>query len=162
MRMANAVAPKPSALATPHSWCVRRWAGPCLVAAALLAASGAPALAQTINNNGSSYNTGYSNTAAGLNQPINVSTGDANNNRTFINGILQAPAGSIFSQNTGVSQSSTSGGVGGQGLATAIGNSLNVVVEGSNNLVIVDSTQTNNGAVSANVSLNGQVKLDGP
>ena len=41
------------------------------------------------------------------------------------------------------------------GGATAIGNSLNVVTTGSNNTVIVNSTQTNNGDQTANVSING-------
>jgi holdfast attachment protein HfaA len=41
------------------------------------------------------------------------------------------------------------------GGATAIGNSLNVVTVGSNNTVVVNSTQTNNGNQNASVSLNG-------
>ena len=41
------------------------------------------------------------------------------------------------------------------GGATAIGISLNVVTVGSNNTVVVNSTQTNNGNQNASVSLNG-------
>ncbi len=37
----------------------------------------------------------------------------------------------------------------GAGGSTAIGNSLNVITQGSNNVVIVDSTQINNGDVVA-------------
>jgi holdfast attachment protein HfaA len=161
--MANAFAPdpKPSVQASRPTGGMRRMTAPCLGALAMTLVAASPAAAQTINNNGGSYNTGW-NGAGSLNQGIDVATQDQNHNQTFINGILKAPAGSIFSQNTGVSQSSTTGGVGGQGLATAIGNSLNVVVQGSYNRVTVDSTQVNNGAVSANVSLNGQVNLNGP
>jgi holdfast attachment protein HfaA len=127
------------------------------VGAALLA--GGQAQAQ-IGGSSAHFNSGY-NGAGSMNAPINVGTTDANNNQVFINGVMQAPQGSIFSSASGVSQSSTSGGVGGTGLATAVGNSLNVVVEGSYNRVTVDSRQINNGDVSANVSLNGQIKLDG-
>ena len=48
--------------------------------------------------------------------------------------------------------SATTGGVGGGtfGQATAVGNQLNVVTTGSNNIVIVDSNQINNGDQTAN------------
>ena len=52
-------------------------------------------------------------------------------------------------------------GFGQLGGATAIGNNLNVTVQGNWNTVIIDSTQINNGDVTANVELNGQVDLDG-
>jgi len=134
-----------------------------LAALALAAAAlAAPAQAQSLNTGSSQFNGGYGGTSSSLNQPINVATRDQNNNQVFVNGVMQTPAGSIFSNANGVSQSSTSGGVGASGLATAIGNNLNVVVQGSWNRVTVDSTQINNGDVSANVSLNGQIQLDGP
>jgi holdfast attachment protein HfaA len=130
--------------------------------AALLAAWASEAQAQTINNNGGSLNGGYSNSFGSLNSPIDVSTRDANQNSVFINGIMQAPAGSVFSRASGFSQdrSGSGSGVGSMGLATAIGNNLQVVVQGSYNRVTVDSTQINNGDISANASLNGQVDLD--
>jgi holdfast attachment protein HfaA len=129
-----------------------------LAATALAAAGGAHA--QSLSNNGGSFNAGYGGSSA-LNQAIDVSTRDANQNTVFVNGVMQAPAGSIFARTSGFSQQGSTG-VGGTGLATAIGNNLQVVVTGSYNVVTVDSTQTNNGDVSANVSLNGQVNLDGP
>lgn len=125
--------------------------------AAILA--GGEAQAQ-IGGSSARFNSGY-NGAGSMNAPVNVANTDSNNNSVYINGVMQAPQGSIFSSANGVSQSSTSGGVGGQGLATAVGNNLSVVVEGSYNRVTVDSRQVNNGDVSANVSLNGQIKLDG-
>ena len=41
----------------------------------------------------------------------------------------------------------------------AIGNNLNVVVQGNNNVVIVNSRQVNNGNVNAGTSLNGTLRL---
>ena len=131
------------------------------VIAAFALAAGA-AQAQTMGSSSSQFNGGYSNSGVSLNSPVNIATRDANNNSVYVNGIMETPQGSIFSNASGVSQSSTSGGVGASGLATAIGNSLNVVVEGSWNRVTVNSTQVNNGDISANASLNGQIKLDGP
>jgi holdfast attachment protein HfaA len=130
-------------------------------AAALAAALAGAAQAQTLSNNGGSYNAGYGGGSANLNSAIDVSTRDSNQNSVFINGVMQAPAGSVFSRANGFSQSNSSG-VGSTGLATAIGNNLSVVVQGSYNRVTVDSTQINNGDISASASLNGQVNLDGP
>lgn len=127
-----------------------------LVAAAWALTDGARA--QSIMNNGAAYNTGYGGRATGVNGPIDVSTRDENGNTTFINGVMQTPSGSVFSRTSGVSQS----GVGSSGMATAIGNNLQVVVNGSFNVVNVESTQINNGDVTATTSLNGQVNLDGP
>ncbi|HTI67329.1 MAG TPA: holdfast anchoring protein HfaA [Caulobacteraceae bacterium] len=130
-------------------------------ATGLFLAVAAVAHAQTIGNNGGGFNSGYSGSSAGLNNPIDVSTRDSNQNSVFINGVMQAPAGSVFSRASGFSQTASSG-VGSSGLATAIGNNLSVVVQGSYNRVTVDSTQINNGDISANASLNGRVNLDGP
>ena len=48
------------------------------------------------------------------------------------------------------------------GSATAIGNNLVVVTQGSYNTVIVNATQTNTGAVTATTQvLNGKVDLNG-
>ncbi|MNT63655.1 hypothetical protein D3C72_2014870 [compost metagenome] len=41
--------------------------------------------------------------------------------------------------------------------ATAIGNNLNVVVQGNRNTVIVNSTQTNTGNITAGTALNGSL-----
>lgn len=129
-------------------------------AALLIGLVAGSAQAQTYNNNGGSFNSGYGGSMSALNSAIDVSTRDANQNSVFINGIMQAPAGSVFARASGFSQSGSTG-VGSTGLATAIGNNLSVVVQGSYNRVTVDSTQINNGDISANASLNGQVNLDG-
>ena len=81
----------------------------------------------------------------------------------IVDGIIQAGANSYSSATGGVSSSFS--GVGGAnggtaiGGSTAIGNSLNVVVQGNHNTVIVNSTQTNNGNVTAGTSLNGTLRL---
>jgi holdfast attachment protein HfaA len=50
--------------------------------------------------------------------------------------------------------------MGGWGSSTAIGNNLTVVTQGNNNTVIVNSTQINNGNISAGTNVgksgNGQ------
>lgn len=73
--------------------------------------------------------------------PINPSTRDENGNRVIVNGRMEL-------------EGTLSGGLmdayaGGFGNAQAIGNQLNVVTTGNYNTVIVDSTQINNGDISA-------------
>jgi len=133
-----------------------------VLALGALVLSAEPAAAQSLGAGSSQFNGGWGGSSFGLNQPINVATRDQNNNQVFVNGLMQTPEGSVFSNANGYSRSATGGGVGASGLATAIGNNLNVVVQGSWNRVIVDSTQINNGDVSASVGLNGQINLDGP
>lgn len=104
--------------------------------------------------NSASYN-GFGNTTQ--NAPSNFSLRDGNGNLTVVNGQF---VGSSYSTSTGgQSASAYAGGVGmaGQpmtGQATAIGNSLNVVVVGSHNTTVVDSSQTNNGNQTAAAQLN--------
>lgn len=75
-------------------------------------------------------------------QPIEASTRDQNGNRTIINGRMQVE-GTLTG---GLMDYDMSGGS-----AQAIGNQLNVVTQGNWNTVIVDSTQINNGDISADV-----------
>lgn len=75
--------------------------------------------------------------------PINPSSRDENGNRVIVNGRIQI-------------EGSLSGGLmddfaTGIGSATAIGNQLNVITQGNYNTVIVDSTQVNNGDISADI-----------
>jgi holdfast attachment protein HfaA len=110
----------------------------------------------------SSYNTGYGMTPGEENAPINASLRDANGNLTIVNGQFTS---SQVSQQSGVQQMSTIGGgmgtlgtvsnstAGGTSTSTstasAIGNQLNVVTIGSDNTVVVNSSQTNNGNQTA-------------
>lgn len=75
--------------------------------------------------------------------PINPSTRDESGNRTIVNGRME-----IEGTLTGGIMDGFASGLGG-GAAQAIGNQLNVVVQGNYNTVIVDSTQINNGDISA-------------
>jgi holdfast attachment protein HfaA len=126
-----------------------------LVAAGLLAAASS-ACAQTMAASSAAYNAGYGRTAGQENQPVNVQTTDANGNLTVVNGVVRnTAAGSVFaSANAGVETNYS--GAGGSGASTAIGNSLNVVVQGNNNTVIVSATQTNTGTVTATTNVNGK------
>lgn len=116
-------------------------------------------------SNAASYNSGYGMAAGQENQAVNPNLRDGNGNLTVVNGQFTS---SSFSRQTGVQSMGTissgalsslgtsSSGVGtNYNTASAIGNSLNVVTVGSNNTVIVNSTQINNGNQTATVSTNG-------
>jgi holdfast attachment protein HfaA len=107
--------------------------------------------------NSASYN-GFGNTTQ--NTPSNFSLRDANGNLTVVNGQF---VGSSYSTSTGAQSASAYGsgvGVPGSGpmsgQATAIGNSLNVVVVGNHNTTVVDSNQINNGNQTATAALDGR------
>lgn len=130
---------------------------------AALAAPGA-ATAQSAGSSGAAqFQAGYQGARYTTGQPVSGSTRDANGNRLIVNGIIQSGAGA-YSQASGGAASAYSGaGNGSTGIAgaTAIGNSLNVVVQGNWNTVIVNSTQTNTGNINAGTALNGTLNLDG-
>jgi len=123
------------------------------------------AAAQSAGSSGmGSYQAGYGGSRYTTARPQTGSTRDENGNRLIVDGIIQAGANSYSSASGGVSTSFS--GVGGGanggtaiGGSTAIGNSLNVVVQGNHNTVIVNSTQINNGNVTAGTSLNGTLRL---
>ncbi len=76
-------------------------------------------------------------------------------NLTVVNGLVRgAASGSVFASAGGVG--SASSGVASGSSASAIGNNLNVVVQGNDNVVIVNSTQTNTGAITATTDTNGK------
>ena len=86
------------------------------------------------------------------NRAFNPSNRDVNGNRVLVNQYSQ------YSNTAGVAGEGS--GVGYvNGSAAAIGNQLNVVTNGNNNTVIVNSTQINNGDQEA-VILNGTLDLD--
>ncbi|CAN5290436.1 holdfast attachment protein HfaA [soil metagenome] len=136
------------------------------LAAAGIAAFAGSALAQNTGSAGmAQFQAGYGGARYAVQTPQTGSTRDANGNRLIVDGIIQAGASSYSSASAGVSSSysgagsSSNGGtvIGG---ATAIGNSLNVVVQGNHNTVIVNSRQTNTGNISAGTVLNGTVDLN--
>jgi len=114
------------------------------------------ARAQTMGASSAQYNAGYGRTAGQENQPVNVSMRDANGNLVVAGGQLLSPmGGSVFSSSTsgGVGSAATGVGAG----ASAVGNSLSVVTTGSYNTVIVNSKQTNTGAITATATTSGGV-----
>jgi holdfast attachment protein HfaA len=100
----------------------------------------------------SNYNNPIGMTGTSMNAPVNSSLRDANGNLEVVDGKITSTSfsevGGVQGFNAGTS------GVGGSSSATAIGNQLNVVTTGSNNIVIVDSTQINNGDQTANTTVN--------
>ncbi|ATQ43914.1 holdfast anchoring protein HfaA [Caulobacter mirabilis] len=116
----------------------------------LVGVAAAPlAQAQTMKANSASFNAGYGRTSGQENRMVDSSTRDANGNRVIIDGVIQTGADqSYYARTSGGVGGGSGGGVGG-GNNTAIGNNLVVVTQGNWNTVIVNSTQTNNGNVSA-------------
>lgn len=117
------------------------------------------ALAQSAGSAGlSSFQNGYGGARQSVASAQTGSTRDQNGNRLIVDGIIQSGASAYSRQSGGVSNR-YSGGVGSQGStvagSTAIGNNLNVVVQGSHNTVIVNSRQTNTGNVTARTDLTG-------
>lgn len=124
------------------------------IATAALSAIAGGAAAQSMSTNAASFNGGYARYNGQENRAIeNYSNRDASGNMLIVDGIIQA--GSSYASSEAKS-SSYSGGVGiGSSSATAIGNNLNVVTQGNFNTVIVNSTQINNGNVTAGAKTNG-------
>ena len=121
------------------------------------------AAAQSAGSTGASqFQQGYGAARSSTARGTNGSTRDANGNRLIVDGIIQSGASSYSRQSGGVANAYSGAGasrgttIGG---STAIGNQLNVVVQGSWNTVIVNSNQTNNGDVTAGTALNGNLDL---
>jgi holdfast attachment protein HfaA len=132
-----------------------------LCAGLALATVAGAASAQTMWTNSASFNAGYGRTSDQENGPVNIQMTDANGNLTVINGMVQNNSASIFAQASASASASGaadafSGAGSSGGSASAIGNNLNVVTEGNNNIVIVNSTQTNTGDVIATTTTNGK------
>ena len=115
--------------------------------------------AQTSSSVGmAQFQNGYGGARQSVSAAQTGSTRDENGNRLIVDGIIQAGAAAYSRQSGGVSQTySGAGGSGGTTIAgsTAIGNNLNVVVQGSHNTVIVNSRQTNTGNITARTDLTG-------
>jgi hypothetical protein len=144
---------------------MRKWVILTLAVGGLCAVPGL-ACAQSQGSYGASgFQNGYGNARQATASSTTGSTRDSNGNRLIVDGIIQSGA-SAYSRVTG--GYSGYGGVGcdtcGNGTSmiggsTAIGNNLNVVVQGNHNTVIVNSRQINNGDVTAGAALNGTLRL---
>ena len=134
----------------------RRVAAGATAAAAAALLSAVPASAQSALTNSASFNGGWGRIQGTENAGIDVRTRDENGNRIIVDGILQDGSdNSEFVQtdawgNTGVGGSGVGYGRRTGASSTAIGNNLQVITQGNWNTVIVNSTQINNGDVTAN------------
>lgn len=133
------------------------------VAAALCALALPCAARAQSATSGSAFNAGYGNSSGEFGRPVDVSRAyDSSGNHVVVDGVTQTgdDQSVFYSRRTGGS-SDTYSGVGATGYGTAIGNNLVVSVEGNNNTVVVNATQTNTGAVTNTTVLNGKVNIDG-
>ena len=112
--------------------------------------------AQTMTTNSASFNAGYGRYSGEENAAVDVGLTDANSNLVSINGLFQASSSSIFAGSTARLSGAADSYSGAGGTGSAIGNDLNVVVEGNDNTVIVRSEQTNTGTVTATTTTNGK------
>ncbi len=151
---------------------------PLATAAVLTLAAATGAQAQSMTTSAADFETGYGIARNEMQNAIDPSTRDANGNRVLIDGMMVTGTdNSVYAAAQTYGAGDVFSGAGALGGATAVGNSLNVVVNGNYNTVIVHSTQTNNGNVTATAngttvtgatgtsttdqSLNGQVNLNG-
>lgn len=119
--------------------------------AALASIAPGPALAQYLTSSDAEYNAGYGRVPGQENRVPSYGTRDLNGNRVIVDGlILSGEDQSVFSSSSAGVSSSVSGVGAWGGGSTAIGNNLVVVTQGNYNTVIVNSTQVNNGDVTAN------------
>ena len=133
-----------------------------VAALALPVAAAGAASAQSMGSAGAAqFQAGYGASRYTTAQASSGSTRDANGNRLIVNGIIQSGASAYSSQSGGAASAYAGAGRGNGastiGGSTAIGNNLNVVVQGNRNTVIVNSTQTNTGNVTAGTALNGSL-----
>lgn len=128
---------------------------PATIAALVLLAAAGAAEAQQGAGAAAQFRAGYGRTAGTETQGVEPGLRDANGNLLMVNGRLQHQA--AYSSMSGAGAAYGHYGAGG---STAIGNLLNVVVQGNWNTVIVNSTQTNSGDVTAGTELNGNLNLD--
>jgi len=130
-----------------------------VAAAAVLALPADSAVAQSTGSAGAGqFQAGYGASRYTTAQASRGTTRDANGNRLVVDGIIQQNGSAYSRSDSSSSSSHFSGGVGSGtniGGSTAIGNNLNVVVQGNRNTVVVNSTQTNTGDINAGTTLNG-------
>ena len=131
-----------------------------LTAAAVCALAGSAA-AQTMNTNSAEFNGGWGRYPGQENHAVDVSTRDANGNRVIVDGVIQDGSDG-YTETSGAGSTYAGAGSRGWGGATAFGNNLQVITQGNYNTVIVNSTQINNGDVTAvnDSVLNGELDLN--
>ena len=130
-----------------------------VIAALSLSAIGAHAQtmsAASLAASSKSLDSGYGGARDMVTGAFNPSTRDANNNRIVQDGLIQTGQGgsSVLSSSImGGAATAQSGAI--TSTNYAVGNLINVQVGGSWNTVVLNTTQINNGAVTAITSING-------
>jgi holdfast attachment protein HfaA len=126
----------------------------------LAGALGSAGHAQSTGGSASEWNTPYGYQYGQQEQRYVAGTRDSRSNRVAIDGrillgeeVSNLPRTLSGTYGAGSQQS-------GSGSAMAVGNQLNVITNGNWNTVIIDSTQINNGDVTAVTELNGELDLD--
>ncbi|HEY4077351.1 MAG TPA: holdfast anchoring protein HfaA [Rhizomicrobium sp.] len=122
-----------------------------IIALAVLATSIAATAAQAGDWTNSAMYNGYG--ATTQNQASSYSMRDANGNLTMVNGQITSSSYASSGAQAYAGGVGTGGAQSTYGEATAIGNQLNVVVVGSHNTTIIDSSQINNGNQTATADL---------
>ncbi|NWG46658.1 MAG: holdfast anchoring protein HfaA [Alphaproteobacteria bacterium] len=135
--------------------CLKVFVGSAALGAGLAFVAVAFAWAQEANSGGE-FNTPFGFRPGETEQPIEGGTRDENGNRLIVNGRIMSS--SSYAHSSLVTDYPASGV--GAGSATAIGNNLTVITDGSYNTVVINSNQVNNGDQEANVVLNGSLNLD--
>ncbi len=124
-----------------------------LTGALMAAAFSGVANAQTMSTTASSFQAGYGLSLHEMQSAIDPSTRDANGNRVLVDGMMVTGTdNSVYAYSKTLGAGDAYSGAGALGGATAIGNNLSVVVNGSYNTVIIHNNQTNNGNVTANAN----------
>ena len=116
-----------------------------LASAMAFAAAAVPAAADPLGDDGD-FSRAFGMGWDSFDRPIEPGTRDANGNRVIVNGRMELEGtltGGLMDGYITAGAYSNS--------AQAVGNQLNVVTQGNYNTVIVDSTQINNGDISAEV-----------
>jgi holdfast attachment protein HfaA len=85
-------------------------------------------------------------------RPFEADTRDLHGNRVVINGLIGG--GTSLGQGLYTGWGQTDGAAGMLGSGMALGNQLNVITNGSNNTIIIDSTQINTGDQTVIISGN--------
>lgn len=124
------------------------------LAAGLALASAAHA---QVASNSASMNAGYGRVSGQENRLNDFGGRDSSGNRLIVDGVIQQGEDQSTFTRTGGGVFSSGGGVGMGGSSTAIGNNLVVVTQGNWNTVIINSSQTNNGNVTAGSNTSGGV-----
>jgi len=129
-------------------------------AIATVAALPVQGMAQTISSGIGSLEAGYGNARAMESATFNPSTRDSQGNRIIKDGVIQTGSGGSQVSSGANASSAVYGAAffesGANSSATAIGNLVNITVEGSNNTIVLNSIQNNSGNITANSKLNGR------